>query len=597
MPLRCTPQDAARGQTPMPRKRCHVSTGRSIGILTLLNLAGAVLAVANSVVIAWFFGTSRALEVFFAASTLQVLLFSLTQTGQLAEVFLPVYHRIRQDRGPAAAHEAFAVIANWMVLAVCGLAAAMWLLAGPLMALLVPGFGSEDQFSAAGMFRALLPLLPLQVYFSLATTLANAERCFGRAEAIGVVSRLGMIVATAALAARTGTSALVAAAYVAAILQIVFCGLMLARMGYRHRLRLRSDHFSARGVFARTATTLGYVGATQVWALAFNAALSRLPQGTFAVFKYVQTLHARTNSVLLRPVSVVFFTHFSQALAAGAQNLRCLVHSALGKSLALLVPVLAAAAVAGRDVLAGLWGWRSFDPARLDLAALLLIVLLGLLLASALGQIARKTTMSLGMVARQYWTSAAIQLGCAALAWWAMSDSRGAIGLIAANEIALAAVPVCLLGLWRRDLVAFYPLGDAARWLLAGAAAVGCGWLAQRLVPLTPLTHPGLLLARGLGLATLTAGAAVLAAGLLGVADVRKLASLLPRPGRKACPPLGHASEVAAQQDDFTGVPTPDGACFSSSLRDCEEHGTLSRPDGAATVTELTNPGINESTN
>ncbi len=531
-----------------------MSTGRSIGILTILNLAGAVLAVVNSVIIAWFFGTSRALEVFFAASTLQMLLFSLTQTGQLAEVFLPTYHRVRQQRGPGAAQVAFAVIANWMVLAVCVLGAAMWVLAEPLMALLVPGFETGDRTGAAALFRLLLPLLPLQVAFSLATTLANAERRFGLAESISVISRLGMIVATVALAVPLGASALVAAAYVATGIQILFCVLVLARMGYRHRLVFACEHFSARGVFARTATTLGYVGATQVYAMAFNAALSRLPQGTFAVFKYVQTLYARTNSVLLRPVSVVFFTHFSQALARGSGDLRRLVHSALGKSLTLLAPVLAAVAVAGRDVLAGLWGWRSFEPGQLDLAGLLLIVLLALLLASALGQIARKTTMSLGMVARQYWTAAGVQLGCAALAWLAMPDggSAAAMGVIATNEIALAAVPVTLLALWRRDLVAFYPLGDAGRWLLASACGVGCGWLAGRLVPLGPLAHPGLLLGRGLGLAVIVAGASVLAAGLLGVADVRKLGSVILRRGGAK---RNQKQEALPQPDDSTSTP------------------------------------------
>ena len=57
---------------------------RTIGLLTVLNIVGAGLGIVPSIVKAQFFGTTRALEVLFAASALEVMVARLTQTGALA---------------------------------------------------------------------------------------------------------------------------------------------------------------------------------------------------------------------------------------------------------------------------------------------------------------------------------------------------------------------------------------------------------------------------------------------------------------------------------------------------------------------------------
>src|SRR5690242_21707640 len=97
------------------RDKGGVGARRAIGTLTSLNVAGACVALANSVVTARLFGTSRPMEVFFAAASVQVQLVSLVQTGQLAEIFLPIYHRIRHRSGTERARAAFSVLMNWMI--------------------------------------------------------------------------------------------------------------------------------------------------------------------------------------------------------------------------------------------------------------------------------------------------------------------------------------------------------------------------------------------------------------------------------------------------------------------------------------------------
>ena len=155
---------------------------------------------------------------------------------------------------------------------------------------------------------------------------------------------------------------------------------------------------------------------TQVYAFALDAGLSMLPVGIFAAFKYVRTyFYDKAIAILLRPVSVVFFTHVSEALARGAKDVRDLAKTALARALGVTMVGAVAIVVSARPLLAGMWG---FGGAELDAATVLIVLHFLLLFASAAEQVARKTTMSLGLVNRQYLSASVVQAASAAAAWW-----------------------------------------------------------------------------------------------------------------------------------------------------------------------------------
>lgn len=506
-----------------------MSTARSIGILTILNVLSAVVGLAQSVAVAFFFGTTRAIEIWFAAQGLLLSVQRLTQTGQLAEIFLPLYHRIKHDHGPEDAQRSFAALVNWMVLIVAGLCLVMWSLARPLVDLRVPGFTAIDRAVAEQMLVWLLPLLGLQVICSLVKTLAHAERWFGIPEAIGLAARgaglATIIVLASDRAADRGAWVMVVALWVACGVQVVGLAVMLWRMGYRHRLVLRGRHFRVAWVFRKLSVTLGYVGATQVYAFVLDAMMSTLPQGIFAAFRYVRIyLFDKAMTILLRPIGVVFFTHVSEALARGARNVRDLARTALARTLGIATLAAVMIAVAGRSLLKGIW---AFPDDTLEIATILMVVHFLLIFVAALEQVARKTTMSLGMVSRQYVSTGAVQLLSAVLAWSLIREPIGLFGLaatVSCNVILLAAAPMVILGIWRRDLAAFYPMDRAWRWALSAAAGWAAG-TAMRwgLGPYWPMEGKvGAVLWSG-SLAAVAAIVCAAAAWALGVYEVREV--------------------------------------------------------------------------
>jgi len=446
-----------------------VSTGRSIGILTILNLAGAVLAVVNSVIIAWFFGTSRALEVFFAASTLELLISGLTQSGQLAEILVPIYHQVRFRHGLEKAQAVFAMVVNWTMFLVAAMSAALWFLAPLMVWMLVPGFSPADRALGTSMFRWLIPLLGAQVLFALFRRLGFAERQFGAPEATGVAGRLAVLGGTIALAPWLGIWALVVALWAGQIVQLGGCLWVLRRMDYRHHFILRDSTLRMRDLWKQLSYSFVYVGTTQVYAYVLNAAVSLLPQGTYAAFKCVQQLYSKTGNILLSPISVVYFTHASQAAAEGASSARALARTALARGLGISALAVAAISLTAHPLLAGLWGANRFGGEHLYFAATLLVVSFALLPADSLGLIARKTAMSLGLVKHQYLAAALVQLVCALGAWQliALWDRAGLMAVVALNSVGLATASMAVLWIWRRELAVFFPLDTLWRWGLS----------------------------------------------------------------------------------------------------------------------------------
>lgn len=501
-----------------------MGTARSIGILTILNVVGAAIGLLNTAVVAFFFRTTRAVEVYFAAAGLQASVVRLTQTGQISEIFLPIYHRIRHDQGADQAHGAFSIIVNWMVLVTAGLSVGFWFATSALIRLRVPGFAESDLATGARIFRALIPIGFAQVLAGLIQTLANAERWFGAAEAIAVFSRLAIVLTIVLLAPIQGVWALVTAQWIGSGMLVVGLAVFVVRKGFRYRFRLHQDGFSPRVVFRKLFATFGYAGTTQVYLFSLDAALSMLPQGVFAAFRYAMTLFAKTQSVLLRPIGTVFFTHFSEALVQGAGSLRDLSRSALAKGLAVSSLAIAAIWVSGRLLLGGLWGAHRFGIEPLNLATLIVGLLFILTLTDALGLIARKTGVSVGLVTQQYLFASVAQLVNAGAIWTftIFFATNGAVVALVGCTILTSVAYLAALLIWRRDLVAVYEPKLLLQWGIAVAGGIGTGRLLGYLTGGNLVTGRWERLGVGIGLATVAMVVTVCIAWMLNVYEARE---------------------------------------------------------------------------
>ena len=194
----------------------------TIARLTTYKILGAALALTYSVLQIRVFGTTRAIEVFFGAQSVIYLITSLSQTGQLSEVMLPEYIRLKALHGPTVASKALSVVLCRIALFM-GLAIGIAYAISPLLVqLFVPGFNELERAETDSILRAMLPLTFITLLNSFFNTILNAERVFGRAEITSVVNGMISVVALALFHNRMGVTILVISLYAGGLVQLLW---------------------------------------------------------------------------------------------------------------------------------------------------------------------------------------------------------------------------------------------------------------------------------------------------------------------------------------------------------------------------------------
>lgn len=512
-----------------------MSRVRTVGLLTSLNIGNAALGLLNTVVVAYYFGTSRGVEVYLAAVGLLASVTSLAQTGQVSEVLLPSYHALKQKHGRELAYAAFTALSNRFLALLSVMAILAWLAAAQLTRLRVPGFETADVAIATAMFRWLLPLVVLQVGAEMLRTLCNAERLFGAPEAVGCAARLLSLTALLLLAPALQVWALVVALWVAGIVEAGLLLVVLRARDYRYRLlHTLPTVDSGAGLFRKLLTTLPYVGMTQVYLFIFDAALSNLPQGAFALFRYASTLWSRTQGIFLRPVSVPFFTDFSERSAQGSGRGRELTHTALARVIAVTAVVSTAVLAGSARLLSGLWESGRFPLEHVGTLAWLLAGLYAILPLAGAATILRKVTVSLHLVRETYLALAAVQIASAALAWKIVPafGLQGALLVAALNMLGFCVAPILVLRSAGSPIRIGLPVDRLWRWLVAVACGLLLAAVVDRLLlqlPLEMFNRRMLDVALGLLLAALGAATAFGVSAVLSVPESLQLASILKR--------------------------------------------------------------------
>jgi putative peptidoglycan lipid II flippase len=261
--------------------------------------------------------------------------------------------------------------------------------------LLVPGFSEQDKELATFIFRTLLPYLYLQIFTSFFITVLNAEEKFGRAELLGVTNTIINITSLVVLYPFIGIWALVISLLLGKLIEFIFYLLQLYKIGFRYKLILKSTDFDHNSFFKTLRSTFLYVGATQIYSIILTASISFLPEGVYAIFKYVQNLGNKIKGLFIQPFVTIFFTKYSQLLQSSKSlfnEFKKNIQSVFKMNTVIIIGVI----LLGTSILDFLWGNKKFSAENVSLAQLFLVFNVLGIFFSSLGSLYRKMAMSHG---------------------------------------------------------------------------------------------------------------------------------------------------------------------------------------------------------
>jgi putative peptidoglycan lipid II flippase len=157
------------------------SMARAAGPISLLTALSRVLGLAREQVFAALLGAGLHADAFQIAFRIPNLLRDLFAEGALSAAFVPTYTRTSKEDGREAAHR----LASRLLTLLAALMGTLVLLgiafAGPLVALMAPGFAAIPGKAEAAVLltRVMMPFLPLVSFAAVAMGMLNAEERFG----------------------------------------------------------------------------------------------------------------------------------------------------------------------------------------------------------------------------------------------------------------------------------------------------------------------------------------------------------------------------------------------------------------------------------
>lgn len=368
---------------------------KKIVSLSGLRMVYAIFGLAYSILQVRIFGTSREVEVFFVANTVTYMVISLTQSGQLTEFFLPIYLSIKVKHGKAAAHRAFSVLVNRFAIFLSIILIAFYFLSPLIVSLMAPGFTEVDKELCVKMFRFFLIFLEILFLNSFIDVTLNAEKIFGRVELAAILNGVISLILLVLFYKVLGIWILVLTLFVGKVVEFIITLIFVKKVGIKYSFIWTESTFDAKSFFKLMFTTSGYVLTTQVYSIVFTAMATLLPQGTYAMFKYVQQISGKASGILLAPLSTVFFSHFSNSVAAGEKQLEkkmrdpILYSAILGFIFTCLVILL------GREIIDVLWKSKVMSDYFLGIGYWMLIINFMGFTNSAVGSIYRRVTISM----------------------------------------------------------------------------------------------------------------------------------------------------------------------------------------------------------
>jgi putative peptidoglycan lipid II flippase len=197
---------AARAAPPPPAPEHARAAGipAAAALLAGSALFSRVLGFAREALLAYQVGASGSADAYYAAFQLPDLLNYLLAGGALSIAFLPLYTSVRTEAGEEAADRLLATVLGTLGAVALLVTAAMWLGAGPLVALQFPRFDPTKQALTTHLTRIVLPAQCFFVIGGILQVPLLARGRFGAAAVAPLLYNLGIITGGLVLAPRIG---------------------------------------------------------------------------------------------------------------------------------------------------------------------------------------------------------------------------------------------------------------------------------------------------------------------------------------------------------------------------------------------------------
>ena len=338
---------------------------QSAAIVSLAFVASRVLGLLREVLFAGRFGTGGEASAYAAAFKVPDLLFLVIMAGSFGAAFIPVYAGFLQRGDDERAWALATAVLNAAALAILVLAAATFVLAGPIVRYLVaPGLSPLYQDLTVDLMRLLL-LSPILLGLGIAAKgILEAQNAFALPALAPLVYNAAIIGALLVLVPPFGITGLSVGVVIGAGLHFAIQLPGLIRSGLRWRPRLDLHTAGLSDVWRLLVPRVVGQAAFQINFVIVTAFASREGDAGIIALNYAWQLMMLPHGVLALSVSTVIFPTMARLWSEGrADALSQTFERGLRPLLYLTIPAAIGLFAFRVGIVSVIYGWGAFDAA------------------------------------------------------------------------------------------------------------------------------------------------------------------------------------------------------------------------------------------
>jgi len=326
-------------------------------------IASRVLGLARDIVISHQFGTSRALDAYFAAFNVPDFIFNVIAGGALGSAFIPTFAAALALDDPRRAWRLASAVINLVLLLTTALAALIALFAPQVVAATVAhGFAPDDRALTATLMRWML-ITPIVFGVSgIVMGILNAHQHFVLPALAPVLYNAAIIAGALFLAPTMGVYGLAAGVVAGALLHLLVQVPWLARQKMQYAPMLGLDNADVREVVRLMLPRAFGIAAVQINFLVNTILASALPAGRIAALSYAWRLMLLPVGIVGQSLATAVFPTFSEQNARNElDDFRGTFSTAFRSTLYLTIPAAVGLFVLGGPLIALVFQRGEFD--------------------------------------------------------------------------------------------------------------------------------------------------------------------------------------------------------------------------------------------
>jgi len=355
------------------------STNRKIArasiILILITILGNMLGLFKEILVAKYFGITRAIDSFYAALSIPTYLLNII-LAPFVPIFIPLYIKYRSENTPQDADKLANIFINYILIVFLIMAACCVLFSRQIIGLSFSGFDPGTIATTATMLRIVGVTILFSGMITIFTGIINAHEKFFWPAASQMLVTLSNIFFLVAFSKKWGGYVFAWGLFFGLLAQCLILVYNAVKIGYRHHLDFNWKHPAIVRLFqlASLAMLSSVIAGFTPY---FNRVVaSWLPEGSIASLAYADKIFSLPTLIFSGTMVTALFPFISlQAAEKRIDELKHTLASSIKMSAFIFIPIAVIIIILAKPLVQLLFQRGAFDTFATDLTSNVLVFL------------------------------------------------------------------------------------------------------------------------------------------------------------------------------------------------------------------------------